>query len=195
MVDRRGIAETGRSRAVDEVVETFATLPAKVRQALESFYVAGFSIREIAARYGCPTGTIKRRLSNARDRVRDLLGIDHQRRDSEMVERKVKKVFPAERPSIVVERLESEAAELDMRELTWWFAVPSLGEHVDWAEYQPVDGGSSRRLTRTVAMSAHRRAVIHRRVCIEIDLDQQWLAWRASLRRRQRTGTPRSGAG
>ena len=48
MVDRRGSVEANLRRMIDEVVDTIATLPAKERQALESFYVEGFSIQEIA---------------------------------------------------------------------------------------------------------------------------------------------------
>jgi len=70
MVDRLGVADVRGRRLIDEVVETFETLPEPERQALQSFYVEGFTIREIAARHRSPPGTIKRRLSQGRDRVR-----------------------------------------------------------------------------------------------------------------------------
>ena len=80
------------------------------------------------------------------------------------------KAFPAERPSIVIERLAGTASDLDMRELTWWFVVPELHDEVHWAEYQPTDGGLTWRLTQVAAMRARRPAVIHDRECVEIEV-------------------------
>ena len=177
MVDRRGVADARRRRAVDEVVETFEALPAKERQALESFYVDGFSIREIAAREGSPPGTVKRRLSHGRDRVRGLLGIPSERRRMDMSNSNlVAKAFPADRPSIGIERVKVKASDVDMRELIWWFALPELHDEVHWAEYQPVDGGSAWRLTQVSAMRAQRQAVIHDLECVEIEVAEQSFA-------------------
>ena len=175
MVDRRGSAEANRRRMIDEVVDTFATLPAKERQALESFYVEGFSIQEISARHRSPPGTIKRRLSHGRDRVREALGVSTNRSNTEMSTDKTvqTRAFPAERPGIVIERLETESSGVDMRELTWWFVCPQLHDEVHWAEYQPLDGGLSWQLTQVSAMRAARRAVIHDRECVEIEVDER----------------------
>ena len=178
MVDRRGSADTSRRRMIDEVVDTFATLPAKERQALESFYVEGFSIHEIAARHRSPPGTIKRRLSHGRDRVREALGVSINRSNTEMSkdERVHTRPFPAKRPRIAIEHLEAKAAGVDMLELTWWFVSPKLHDEVHWAEYQPVDGGLSWQLTQVSAMRAARRAVIHDRECVEIEVDERQFA-------------------
>ena len=178
MVDRRGSVEANRRRMIDEVVDTIATLPAKERQALESFYVEGFSIQEIAARHRSPPGTIERRLSHGRDRVREALGVSTNRGNSEMSKGKSVQTrpFSAERPMVVIERLEAKASGVDMRELTWWFVCPKLGDEVHWAEYQPVDGGLAWQLTKVSAMRAARRAVIHDRECVEIDVDERQFA-------------------
>ncbi|MCY3813543.1 MAG: RNA polymerase sigma factor [Gammaproteobacteria bacterium] len=178
MVDRRGSVEASRRQMIDEVVDTFATLPAKERQALESFYVEGFSIDEISARHRSPPGTIKRRLSHGRDRVREALGVSIDRRNSEMSKDKTvqTRTFPAERPEVAIERLEAKASGMDMRELTWWFVCPKLDDEVHWAEYQPLDGGLSWQLTQVSAMRAARRAVIHDRECVEIEVDERQFA-------------------
>ena len=177
MVDRRGVADARWRRVVDEVVETFEVLPAKERQALRSFYVDGFSIREIAAREDSPPGTIKRRLSHGRSRVRGLLGVASERRRMDMSKNNlVARAFPADRPSIGIERLEAKASDVDMRELIWWFAVPELHDEVHWAEYQPVDGGSAWRLTQVSAMRAQRQAEIHDLECVEIEVKEQGLS-------------------
>lgn len=177
MVNRLGVADARRRGVVDEVVETFETLPAAERHALQSFYIDGFSIREIAARHGAAPGTIKRRLSQGRDKVRDALGLPTHRRNMDMRNDNIQtKAFPAERPSIAVERLGPALADVDMRELTWWFVVPELHDEVHWAEYQPTDGGLTWRLTQVAAMRARRRAVIHDRECVEIEVAEDSLA-------------------
>lgn len=176
MVDRLGVADVRRRRVIDDVVEAFETLPEPEREALRSFYVEGFTIREIAARHRSPPGTIKRRLSQGRDRVRGVLGITNFKRNAHMIRKHGTAPFPAERPRIVVEPAAAPVTDVDMRELTWWFVVPELDHEVRWAEYQPTDGGSKWQLTRTNTMAAERRATIHDRECIEIDVDEQWLA-------------------
>ena len=177
MVNRLGVADARRRDVVDEVVETFDALPAAERDALQSFYIDGFSIREIAERHGAAPGTIKRRLSEGRDKVRDALGLPTHRRNMDMRnDSNETKAFPAERPSIAIERLGPTPADVDMRELTWWFVVPELHDEVHWAEYQPTDGGLAWRLTQVAAMRAKRRAVIHDRECVEIEMTEHSLA-------------------
>lgn len=82
MVNRLGATDARQRRVAAEVVETFEAVPARERQALESFYLDGLSIAEIAARHRCAPGTIKRRLSHGRDRVRAELGIAPTRRNT-----------------------------------------------------------------------------------------------------------------
>ncbi len=177
MVNRLGVADSRRREMVDDVVETFEALPATERRALQSFYIDGFSIREIAARHGAASGTIKRRLSLGRDKVRDALGLTNSRRDMDMRNDNIQtKAFPAERPSIVIERLGGAASDVDLRELTWWFVAPELNDEVHWAEYQPTGGGLTWRLTQVAAMRATRRAVIHDRECVEIEMAEDSLA-------------------
>lgn len=174
MVNRLGVADGGRRRVAAGVIEAFEGVPERERQALKSFYVDGFSIREIAARQACAPGTIKRRLSHGRDRVRSELGIagrtgrKHMRTD----ERIDATPFPKQRPAIVVGPSGATPAAVDMRELTWWFVVPELGDKVRWAEYQPIRGGSTWRRTATTTMRAVRPAVLHDRPCVEIEVDE-----------------------
>ena len=80
--------------------------------------------------------------------------------------------FPTVRSDIVVERLATKASPIDMRELTWWFVVPALGDEVRWAEYQPTGVGMEWRLTRSTVMRTARPAVIHDRDCVEIEVDE-----------------------
>ena len=174
MVNRVGATDARQRRVAAEVVEAFEAVPERERQALESFYVDGWSIAEIAARHRCAPGTIKRRLSHGRDWVRGELGIAPIGRKTAMSTDSRTEVgrFPATRPGIVVERLPTKATPIDMRELSWWFVVPELDDRVGWAEYQPIQGGWTWRLTATTSMRAVRPAVLHDRDCVEIEVDE-----------------------
>jgi RNA polymerase sigma-70 factor (ECF subfamily) len=55
------------------VREALARLPEKGRVAVHLFYVEGRPVSEIAATLEVPEGTVKRRLHDARARLRDLL--------------------------------------------------------------------------------------------------------------------------
>lgn len=174
MVNRMGAVDAQRRGTAARVVEAFEAVPERERQALESFYVDGLSIAEIAARHRVPPGTVKRRLSHGRDRVRGEMGIAINRRKTGMNtdSRAVLGPFPTVRPDIVAERLDVRASPIDMRELTWWFVVPALDDEVRWAEYQPTGAGTQWRLTRSTVMHTARHAVIHDRDCVEIEVDE-----------------------
>lgn len=174
MVNRMGAVDAQRRRAAANVVEAFEVVPERERQALESFYVDGLSIAEIAARHRVPPGTVKRRLSHGRDRVRGEMGIAINRRKTGMNtdSRAEPGPFPTVRPDIVVERLEVKASPVDLRELTWWFVIPELDDEVRWAEYQPTGVETEWRLTRSTAMRTAGPAVIHDRDCVAIEVDE-----------------------
>ena len=184
MVNRVGAVDARQRGLAADVVDAFDAVPEREREALKSFYVDGLSIAEIAARHRCAPGTVKRRLSHGRDWVRGELGIavdrvdsvdgvDGRRTEMSVDNRPEPGPFPKVRPSVVVERLRSNARPVDMRELTWWFVVPELRDQVRWAEYQPIHGGSQWVLTETTAMRAARPAVLHGRKCVEVELAQE----------------------
>ena len=63
--------------AVGQLKEGLAGLKPLDRQTLEAFYLRGRSLKQMAREFAVPTGTIKRRLHVARQRLRGVLeGID-----------------------------------------------------------------------------------------------------------------------
>src|SRR5439155_26615205 len=63
--------------AIGQLRAALAQLKPLDRQTLEAFYLRGRSLIRMAAEFGVPTGTIKRRLHVARLRLRQVLeGID-----------------------------------------------------------------------------------------------------------------------
>ncbi|MBY0456270.1 MAG: sigma-70 family RNA polymerase sigma factor [Gemmataceae bacterium] len=59
--------------AVEQLKGALAGLKPMDRQALEAFYLRGLSLKEIAKELKVPTGTVKRRLHVARQRLKEVL--------------------------------------------------------------------------------------------------------------------------
>ena len=182
-VNRMGVADARRRRSADAVIDAMEAVPEPERRAMRAFYLDGMSIAEIAARHRCPPGTVKRRLSHGRDRVRRELGITKTRRGTTMrVESKESgKPFPEHRPDITVSRSAGQPFSVDLRELAWWFIVPEVGERVRWAEYEQSRDGSAPKLTEVNSMVARRPAVVHGRECVEIEVEEQAFPDRSGL--------------
>ena len=64
------------SRRDLDLERAVARLPARQREAVDLHYFAGLSVAEAAAAMGCAEGTVKSTLSDARARLRTLLGED-----------------------------------------------------------------------------------------------------------------------
>ena len=182
MINRFGVPAARQRQAAEDVVDAFNRVPLKEREALRSFYLDGLSIAEIAARHRCPPGTIKRRLSHGRDIVRSELGVATTRRRIATTERRIamstdgktgKGSFLELRPDISIQKSNGTPFSIDLRELAWWFIVPEIGDRVRWADYEPTRDGSAWKLTEVKDMAATRRAIIHGRSCVEIEMEEQ----------------------
>ena len=175
MINRFGIPAARQRRATEKVVEAFDQVPEKERAALRSFYLDGLSIAEIAARHRSPQGTIKRRLSHGRDMVRSELGVTTTRRSMDMSDdtKTRNESFPDFRPEITTTKSLEEPFSIELRELSWWFIVPEIGDKVRWADYEPTRDGSAWKLTEDKNVSARRRAIIHGRECVEVEIEEQ----------------------
>ena len=183
-VNRMGVADARRRRSAEAVIDALEAVPEQERRALRAFYLDGMSIAEIAARHRCPPGTVKRRLSHGRDRVRSELGITKTRRGTTMSvdnRQTATRPFPERRPEITISRSTGQTFSIDLRELAWWFIVPELGEQVRWAEYEQTRDGSAPKLTEVNSMVARRPAVVHGRECVEIEVDERAYPDRSGL--------------
>jgi RNA polymerase sigma-70 factor, ECF subfamily len=81
----RGIAVAGDQESHLDLVDfrrALAKLPAEQREVLTMVGASGLSYEEAAAICGVEIGTIKSRLSRARTRLSELLGLNDERRDS-----------------------------------------------------------------------------------------------------------------
>lgn len=174
MINRFGVPTARQHRAAEDVVVAFDHVPDKERAALRAFYLDGLSIAEIAARHRCPAGTIKRRLSHGRAMVRTELGVTTNRRSTAMSAESStgKETFPNLRPDISIEQSTGTPFSIDFRELAWWFIVPEVGDRVRWADYEPTRDGTVWKLTEDKTAAACRRAIIHGRECVEIEIEE-----------------------
>lgn len=62
-----------RAEAAEQITDALAALPPKGRRTAEMFYLDELSYSEIAGTLSVPLGTVKRRLHDARHRMRDML--------------------------------------------------------------------------------------------------------------------------
>ena len=175
MVNRFGVAQARQREAAADIVEAMEEVPDHERAALQAFYLDGLSIAEIAARHRCPDGTVKRRLSHGRDRIRTALGVTPKTR-SKTMSASQQQPFPQYRPEIRIEASQAEPFRIDFKEMAWWFIVPEIGDRVRYASYgPPKEGTAPWRLSETVSLAAQRLAIIHDRPCVEIEVENQHL--------------------
>ena len=174
MVNRFGVAQARQREAAAAIVEAMEEVPDRERAALQAFYLDGLSIAEIATRHRCPDGTVKRRLSHGRDRIRTVLGVTSKTR-SKTMSTSQQRPFPQYRPEIRIEASQAEPFRIDFKEMAWWFIVPETGDRVRYASYgPPKENDAPWRLSETVSLAAQRSAVIHDRPCVEIEVENQY---------------------
>ncbi|MDE3000491.1 MAG: RNA polymerase sigma factor [Gemmatimonadota bacterium] len=171
LVNRSGLAQSREREAAIAVLEAMDEVPERERAALRAFYVDGLSIAEIAARHRSPDGTVKRRLSHGRDRIRKAMGITPTKRKTDMKARQ--QDFPRHRPEIRIHPSAEKSLRIDFTEMAWWFVKPEVGDRVGFGYY---DGGKDSdapwRLSETTWLTAARQAVIHGRPCVEVDVEE-----------------------
>ena len=174
MVNRFGVAQARQREAAAAIVEAMEEVPDRERAALQAFYLDGLSIAEIAARHRCPDGTVKRRLSHGRDRIRTVLGLTPKTRSKTMSTNQ-QRPFPQYRPEIRIEASQENPFRIDFKEMAWWFIVPEVGDRIRWAVYEPLkEGDEPWWLSETVSLAAQRPAVIHDRPCVEVEVENQY---------------------
>lgn len=170
-INRFGCALFRQKEAAANVVENLEELPDAERNIAKLFYLEGLTIAEIAARSRCPDGTVKRRLFDARNRLRQTFGVAPEKRRDEMMAHRQgskKQPFPVRRPEIVITELQTKPFSVDCPELRWWSIIPKVGEWALFARYHPPQW----KLTDIYEMQAVRPAKIHDIDGVEIDISE-----------------------
>ncbi|MDE0186740.1 MAG: RNA polymerase sigma factor [Candidatus Poribacteria bacterium] len=168
-IDRFGHRQFRRTHLFNDAVAALEEIPNTERKAAQLFYLEGFTIAEIAARSRCAEGTVKRRLFQARARLRQSFGVSNKRRKIQMQTHKPrtkKQPFPVRRPEVVITQINTEPFSVDCPELRCWFIVPKIGERSLYANYDPMDW----KLTEVYELQVVRQSRVHDMDGVEIDV-------------------------
>ena len=136
------------------VEETLSVLPERDRLMLRLFYQEMLSQKQISARLHIPEGTVKSRMSAARDRFRNAYPYPPK---GEMKMKKNQPGLPQILPAYSIVWKDEPAFPVDCEELTGWFIVPKPGERLVWGMYDL----PSRRLDVSYEMAVTGPASVH----------------------------------
>ena len=139
---------TGNMRGRADVENTLIKLNERDREVLRLYYMEEMDLRDVAGRLNVPEGTVKSRLHAARERFRD-----EYRRWEDIYMKKM----PDMMPKYEIKWLDETPFEVDCEENIGWFAVPRLGEKLNWGIYDFRSG----RLENYFESKATCRAVVH----------------------------------
>ena len=151
----------GNMRGRGDVEAVLMKLSDRDREVLRLYYMEEMGLRDVAGRLGVPEGTVKSRLFGARERFRNVY------REWEDI---YMKKMPAIMPEYRIEWLDEAPFEVDCEENIGWFAVPRLGEKLNWGIYDRKSG----LLENYFESRATFRAVVHGEEGVEIETVQTW---------------------
>jgi RNA polymerase sigma factor (sigma-70 family) len=136
------------------------------RTAIWLRYAEGLSIDQIAKRRAVTSGTVKRLLYNARNRIKQIAQVSRDGEEPMSATRSIN--LPATRPLISIKPLDGVSFEVDFQEDPWHFALLEVGSQTQWASYDPPDW----RRTSVCNTEVLGKAVVHGEACLEIRADQ-----------------------
>lgn len=133
-----------------EVLETIDRLSDKDRQIMLMYYFEDYAQSEISENLGIPLGTVKSRLSTAKNNFKRLYPYPPEG------EEKMKKM-PEIMPEYRIIRSDKPPFPVKWEELMGWFIVPREGEKLAWAMYDHPE----RKRGEYVEVEASGKAEIH----------------------------------
>jgi RNA polymerase sigma-70 factor (ECF subfamily) len=83
LLNRHGRAMARVKHTAEEAREALNSLPEREEAVTRLFYLEGLTIKEIASRRRSPEGTVKRRLFDARNRLRRTLGVPRDQKEED----------------------------------------------------------------------------------------------------------------
>ena len=136
------------------VEETLSALPERDRLMLRLFYQEMLSQKQISVRLHIPEGTVKSRMSTARDRFRNAYPYPPK---GEMMMKKNQLGLPKILPDYTIVWKDEPAFPVDCEEMMGWFIVPKIGEKLVWGIYDL----PSRKLDVSYEMAVTGPASVH----------------------------------
>jgi len=150
------------------VNDTLNLLRDKDKQVLYLFYIMGYNQKDIALKLNIPLGTVKSRISTAKENFRALYPHHSQAEKGEIVMHSSNKMFPKVMPELKIERVNEPPFQLKCEEIPGWLIIPRIGEKSRFAFYDDPD----QRLTSVNKMECIREAVIHGIPCTQVDVEE-----------------------
>ena len=145
------------NRSVADIVrETLDLLDDDERELLDMYYFQEMSVREIAEKLGIPEGTVKSRISSARNSFKNRYPKEEVR-----IMKLPDKIFDYE-----IVKTDKEPFETKWEELMGWFLIPKEGNKISFGIYDFPE----RTLTEQIDMKCNGKAEIHGITGVKIDV-------------------------
>ena len=165
MIDHHGI-ETAMM-----VNDTLNMLRGKDKQILYLFYIRGYSQKDIAVKLGIPIGTVKSRISTAKENFKAVYSqnvedTDNTHKKGEVI-MNAKNKFPAMMPKLTIEKMNEKPFDVKFEEIPGWLIIPRVGEKTSFAFYDDPDG----RFTGMHTMNCIREAEVHGIPCVQVETE------------------------
>ena len=149
------------------VNDTLKLLQNKDKQILYLFYIRGYNQKDIALKLNIPIGTVKSRISTAKENFKALYPYHSEIKKGECI-MSSKKVFPKIMPDFKIEKMNELPFKVKYEEIAGWLIIPRVGEKSSFAFYD--DPG--KQLTGINTMDCVREAVIHEIPCVQVDVEE-----------------------
>jgi len=149
---------------------TLAMLGDREKQILYLFYIMGYNQKDIALKLKIPLGTVKSRLSTARDRFK--AAYPHPpatTKKGEITMSRKDNVFPEIMPEVAITKVDARPFSIQLEEIPGWLIIPRVGEKLNFAFYDDPD----KRLTGVTHMECVCEAVIHGIPCVQVDVIEE----------------------
>jgi RNA polymerase sigma factor (sigma-70 family) len=150
------------------VNDTLNLLRDKDKQVLYLFYIKGYNQKDIALKLNIPLGTVKSRISTAKENFKALYPHPPQTEKGEFFMNSEKKVFPKFMPDMKIEKSNEPPFKVKYEEISGWLIIPRVGVKSSFAFYDDPD----KRLTGVNTMDCVREAVIHGIPCVQVDVEE-----------------------
>ena len=160
-VDNRG---TETSLMVND---TLNLLRDKDKQILYLFYIRGYNQKDIAAKLSIPLGTVKSRISTAKENFKAAYPHPPQSQKGENCMSTKNKNFPKFMPELVIEKSKESPFSIRCEEVPGWLIIPRVGEKASFAFYDDPD----KNLTGIISMECIREAVVHGVPCVQVEVE------------------------
>ena len=150
------------------VNDTLNLLRDKDKQVLYLFYIKGYNQKDIALKLGIPLGTVKSRISTAKENFKSAYPHPQNSKKGEIFMSSKNNAFPDFIPELKIEKVNEPPFKIKYEEISGWLIIPRVGEKSSFAFYDDPHG----RLTGVNSMECIREAVIHGIPCVQIDVTE-----------------------